>query len=104
MGAGVNGTLNEFGIGLGVAVLGAVLNARFAALIPVAASSLPAAPAPAKLGGRARTDHGRVRLGSGDQSAGGRGGGVPRRTAGRGVAPAGGTGRLRGDDGGVGPA
>lgn len=55
VGAGVNGTLNEFGIGLGVAVLGAVLNARFAALIPVAASSLPAALASAESAGeRAR--------------------------------------------------
>ncbi|WP_327724409.1 MFS transporter [Streptomyces europaeiscabiei] len=43
VGAGINGTLVEFGTGLGVAVLGAVLNSRFAALIPVAASSLPAA-------------------------------------------------------------
>ncbi|MFD7404468.1 MFS transporter [Streptomyces sp. NPDC059866] len=43
VGAGINGTLAEFGNGLGVAVLGAVLNSRFAALIPVAASSLPAA-------------------------------------------------------------
>ncbi|MEU3844685.1 MFS transporter [Streptomyces sp. NPDC028635] len=47
VGAAVNGTLAEFGNGLGVAVLGAVLNARFAALIPVAASSLPAALAAA---------------------------------------------------------
>ncbi|MFF4832288.1 MFS transporter [Streptomyces sp. NPDC001315] len=47
VGAGINGTLAEFGNGLGVAVLGAVLNARFAALIPVAASSLPAALASA---------------------------------------------------------
>ncbi|MFG2281213.1 MFS transporter [Streptomyces asoensis] len=37
VGAGVNGTLAEFGSGLGVAVLGAVLNARFAAVsLPVA--------------------------------------------------------------------
>ncbi|SPF01845.1 MFS transporter [Streptomyces sp. MA5143a] len=43
VGAGVNGTLAEFGTGLGVAVLGAVLNSRFAALIPLAAASLPAA-------------------------------------------------------------
>jgi EmrB/QacA subfamily drug resistance transporter len=43
VGAGINGTLAEFGTGLGVAVLGAVLNSRFAALIPVAAVSLPAA-------------------------------------------------------------
>ncbi|MFS8203303.1 MFS transporter (plasmid) [Streptomyces sp. CWNU-52B] len=42
VGAGINGTLAEFGNGLGVAVLGAVLNARFAALIPFAAASLPA--------------------------------------------------------------
>ncbi|MDQ0985520.1 DHA2 family efflux MFS transporter permease subunit [Streptomyces sp. V2I9] len=49
VGAGVNGTLAEFGNGLGVAVLGAVLNARFAALVPAAvgASSLPAALAAA---------------------------------------------------------
>jgi EmrB/QacA subfamily drug resistance transporter len=43
IGAGINGTVAEFGQGLGVAVLGAVLSSRFAALIPVAASSLPAA-------------------------------------------------------------
>lgn len=49
IGAGVNGTLAEFGNGLGVAVLGAVMNARFAALVPAAvgASSLPAALAAA---------------------------------------------------------
>lgn len=47
VGAGINGTLAEFGNGLGVAVLGAVLNSRFAALIPVAAASLPAALASA---------------------------------------------------------
>lgn len=47
VGAGINGTLAEFGNGLGVAVLGAVLNARFAALVPVAAASLPAALASA---------------------------------------------------------
>ncbi|MFF3484794.1 MFS transporter [Streptomyces sp. NPDC002701] len=47
VGAGVNGTLAEFGNGLGVAVLGAVLNARFAALIPFTAASLPAALASA---------------------------------------------------------
>ncbi|WP_217235902.1 MFS transporter [Streptomyces sp. AC555_RSS877] len=47
VGAGINGTVAEFGQGLGVAVLGAVLNSRFAALIPVAASSLPAALAEA---------------------------------------------------------
>ncbi|MFE7658441.1 MFS transporter [Streptomyces bottropensis] len=43
VGAGINGTLAEFGTGLGVAVLGAVLNSRFAVLIPVSAVSLPAA-------------------------------------------------------------
>lgn len=45
VGAGINGTLAEFGNGLGVAVLGAVLNSRFAALVPAAAGavSLPAA-------------------------------------------------------------
>ncbi|WP_190173658.1 MFS transporter [Streptomyces mirabilis] len=47
VGAGINGTLAEFGNGLGVAVLGAILNSRFAALIPVAAASLPAALASA---------------------------------------------------------
>ncbi|UUU23357.1 MFS transporter [Streptomyces sp. DSM 40750] len=47
VGAGINGTLAEFGTGLGVAVLGAVLNSRFAALISVAAASLPAALAAA---------------------------------------------------------
>ncbi|MFF0435156.1 MFS transporter [Streptomyces sp. NPDC004327] len=47
VGAGVNGTLAEFGNGLGVAVLGAVLNARFAALVAVTATSLPAALAAA---------------------------------------------------------
>ncbi|MFJ9849074.1 MFS transporter [Streptomyces sp. NPDC101150] len=53
VGAGVNGTLMEFGQGLGVAVLGAVLSSRFAALLPVVAAgagSLPAALA------RTRTD------------------------------------------------
>ncbi|MFI8188368.1 MFS transporter [Streptomyces sp. NPDC085946] len=43
VGAGINGTLAEFGNGLGVAVLGAVLTSRFAALVPFAAGSLPAA-------------------------------------------------------------
>ncbi|MFC7306083.1 MFS transporter [Streptomyces monticola] len=47
VGAGINGTLAEFGNGLGVAVLGAVLNARFAALVTVTATSLPAALAAA---------------------------------------------------------
>ncbi|MEU7224963.1 MFS transporter [Streptomyces chrestomyceticus] len=51
VGAGVNGTLMEFGQGLGVAVLGAVLNSRFAALLPavaLGAGSLPAALAMAR--------------------------------------------------------
>ncbi|MGY3681465.1 MFS transporter [Streptomyces sp. TE33382] len=49
VGAGVNGTLGEFGNGLGVAVLGAVLNSRFVAVVPAAAgaASLPAALAAA---------------------------------------------------------
>ncbi|MFF9074842.1 MFS transporter [Streptomyces sp. NPDC014735] len=49
VGAGVNGTLAEFGNGLGVAVLGAVLNSRFASLVPatVGAASLPVALAAA---------------------------------------------------------
>ncbi|WNI30464.1 MFS transporter [Streptomyces sp. ITFR-6] len=49
VGAGVNGTLAECGNGLGVAVLGAVLNSRFSALVPTAvgAASLPAALAAA---------------------------------------------------------
>lgn len=34
-GAAVQGTVNQFGSGLGVAILGAVLNSRFAALLPV---------------------------------------------------------------------
>lgn len=44
--------LAEFGNGLGVAVLGAVLNSRFAALVPAAvgASSLPAALAAVEAG------------------------------------------------------
>ncbi|MET9775185.1 MFS transporter [Streptomyces sp. NPDC006367] len=48
IGAGINGTLGEFGNGLGVAVLGAVLTSRFTALAPVAAASLPAALAAAE--------------------------------------------------------
>ncbi|MFJ8648593.1 MFS transporter [Streptomyces sp. NPDC093546] len=48
VGAGIEGTVTEFGNGLGVAVHGAVLNSRFAALVPVpAAASLPAALAAA---------------------------------------------------------
>ncbi|HEV2635369.1 MAG TPA: MFS transporter [Actinocrinis sp.] len=55
VGAGVQGTITEFGGGLGVAMLGAVLNSRFAALLPgsVAAGAagslreaLAAAPTP----------------------------------------------------------
>ncbi|MFC9429628.1 MFS transporter [Streptomyces sp. NPDC056987] len=55
VGAGVNGTLGEFGNGLGVATLGAVLNSRFAALVPgaVGAASLPTVLAEAD-GGAAR--------------------------------------------------
>jgi hypothetical protein len=48
VGAGINGTMAEFGTGLGVAVLGAVLNSRFAAAVSVAAASLPAAVAAAR--------------------------------------------------------
>ncbi|MFI1254639.1 MFS transporter [Streptomyces netropsis] len=51
VGAGVNGMLQECGNGLGVAVLGAVLNSRFAALVPAVAAgagSLPAALASAR--------------------------------------------------------
>ncbi|MGK5629673.1 MFS transporter, partial [Streptomyces sp. URMC 123] len=52
VGAGLHGTLTECGNGLGVAVLGAVLNARFAALVPTVAGagSLPAALALAEDG------------------------------------------------------
>ncbi|MEH1013976.1 MFS transporter [Micromonospora sp. CPCC 206060] len=49
-GAGVDGTMSEVGGSLGIAVLGAVLNARFAALLPAAlagAGSFPAALAAA---------------------------------------------------------
>ncbi|MFC7307138.1 MFS transporter [Streptomyces monticola] len=58
VGAGVNGTLAEFGTGLGVAVLGAVLNSRFAALLPAAlagAGSLPAALSAARTEGERAT-------------------------------------------------
>ncbi|MFF7161618.1 MFS transporter [Streptomyces sp. NPDC008086] len=55
VGGGINGMVAEFGTGLGVAVLGALLNSRFAALIPVAAASLPGALAAAgSAGERAR--------------------------------------------------
>ncbi|MER7456600.1 MFS transporter [Micromonospora sp. NPDC126480] len=49
-GAGVDGTMTEVGSSLGIAVLGAVLNARFTALLPAAlagAGSFPAALAAA---------------------------------------------------------
>ncbi|MEU8165899.1 MFS transporter [Micromonospora sp. NPDC049004] len=52
-GAGVDGTMTEVGSSLGIAVLGAVLNARFAALLPPAlagAESFPAALAAADEG------------------------------------------------------
>ncbi|MEW1583827.1 MFS transporter [Micromonospora vinacea] len=52
-GAGVDGTMTEVGSSLGIAVLGAVLNARFAALLPAAlagAGSFPAALAAAREG------------------------------------------------------
>ncbi|MFF0466906.1 MFS transporter [Micromonospora zamorensis] len=52
-GAGVDGTMTEVGSSLGIAVLGAVLNARFAALLPAAlagAGSFPAALAAARDG------------------------------------------------------
>ncbi|MGC4768509.1 MFS transporter [Micromonospora sp. DT44] len=52
-GAGVDGTMTEVGSSLGIAVLGAVLNARFAALLPAAlvgADSFPAALAAAREG------------------------------------------------------
>lgn len=52
-GAGVDGTMTEVGSSLGIAVLGAVLNARFAALLPAAlagAGSFPAALAAADEG------------------------------------------------------
>ncbi|MFC0601822.1 MFS transporter [Streptomyces palmae] len=44
VGAGVNGTLTEFGNSLGVAVLGAVLNSRFVALLPAAAAGAGSLP------------------------------------------------------------
>ncbi|MFT2017240.1 MFS transporter [Streptomyces sp. 796.1] len=60
VGAGVNGTLTEFGNGLGVAVLGAVLNARFAALLPAVAAgagSLPSALGSARTEGERTAVH-----------------------------------------------
>ncbi|MGV9979227.1 MFS transporter [Micromonospora wenchangensis] len=59
VGAGIDGTMAEVGGSLGIAVLGAVLNARFAALAPVAvagAGSYPAALAAAA----GETERGRV--------------------------------------------
>ncbi|MEU4567526.1 MFS transporter [Micromonospora sp. NPDC023956] len=50
-GAGVDGTMTEVGASLGVAVLGAVMNARFTAALPVAvagAASFPAAMSAAR--------------------------------------------------------
>ncbi|MGK5638492.1 MFS transporter [Streptomyces sp. URMC 126] len=44
VGAGINGTLQEFGNGLGVAVLGAVLNSRFTALLPAVAAGAGSLP------------------------------------------------------------
>ncbi|WUV17183.1 MFS transporter [Streptomyces sp. NBC_01485] len=50
VGAGINGTLGEFGTGLGVAVLGAVLTSRFAAeSLPVALASANSATEKARL-------------------------------------------------------
>jgi predicted MFS family arabinose efflux permease len=67
IGAGINGTVAEFGQGLGVAVLGAVLTSRFAALVPVAASSFPAAMAAAD--GEARRSEIRDAFASGLESS-----------------------------------
>ncbi|WP_428962327.1 MFS transporter [Micromonospora fluostatini] len=52
-GAGIDGTMSEVGASLGVAVLGAVLNARFTAALPAVlagAGSFPAALAAARTG------------------------------------------------------
>ncbi|GAA2639584.1 MFS transporter [Dactylosporangium fulvum] len=46
-GAAIDGTMTEVGTSLGIAVLGAVLHARFLALLPFAATSFPAALASA---------------------------------------------------------
>ncbi|MEV4754826.1 MFS transporter [Micromonospora sp. NPDC049559] len=43
-GAGIDGTLSEVGSGLGVAVLGAVMNARFVALLPGTAAGAASFP------------------------------------------------------------
>ncbi|MEU5423852.1 MFS transporter [Streptomyces sp. NPDC001407] len=60
VGAGVNGTLQECGNGLGVAVLGAVLNSRFAALVPAVAAGAGSLPAALS---RARSEADRVSIG-----------------------------------------
>lgn len=44
-GAGIDATMSEVGTSLGIAALGAVLDARFAALLPAVAGSFPAAMA-----------------------------------------------------------
>ncbi|MEV6596291.1 MFS transporter [Actinoplanes sp. NPDC051346] len=46
-GAGIDGTMSEVGTSLGIAALGAVLDARFGALLPGVAASFPAAMAAA---------------------------------------------------------
>jgi hypothetical protein len=40
-GAGIDGTMSEVGAALGVAVLGAVMHARFVSMLPVAVASSP---------------------------------------------------------------
>jgi EmrB/QacA subfamily drug resistance transporter len=52
-GAGIDGTMAEVGSSLGVAVLGAVMNARFAAMLPTAAAGAGSVPAALSM---ARTD------------------------------------------------
>ncbi|MEV1286565.1 MFS transporter [Micromonospora sp. NPDC049679] len=58
-GAGVDGTMAEVGGSLGIAVLGAILNARFAALLPAAVAGAGSFPA-ALAGVRTETDRGLV--------------------------------------------
>lgn len=48
-GAGIDGTMSELGTSLGVAALGAVLNSRFAALLPAGLAAAGAASLPAAL-------------------------------------------------------